>query len=205
MSRRRTVLGNAKNPDGEGDAVRTGSGGKRTVLRSVVAFVALMGAYYVLEYVFLIRGDGRLLSRYLSFIASTTADLLELVGQEAVANGARVGARIGSKSFHVEIVHGCDAMEPMAAFAAAVLASPVALRKKWSGLGIGLLALFAVNYVRLVTLFLIGAFLSKGVFDIAHHEVWQAAFIAIAIVFWAVWVQWATRRRPEPEAGHDAG
>ncbi|NOS99810.1 MAG: archaeosortase/exosortase family protein [Phycisphaerales bacterium] len=206
MARRKSKDDDAGSRASGGDSGPT-AGGRRPVLRAVLAFVAIMGAYYILEYAFLITstGETKLLASYLSFIASSTADLLGLIGQEGVAYGARVGARIGSKTFNVEIVHGCDAMEPMAAFAAAVLASPVALRAKSIGLVIGLPVLFAVNYVRLVTLFLIGIYMSKGVFDVAHHEVWQAAFIAIAIVFWAVWVQWATRKKPEPEPVHDSG
>jgi hypothetical protein len=28
-----------------------------------------------------------------------------------------------------------------------------------------------------------------------HYDLWQAAFIVLAIVAWAIWVQWATREK----------
>ena len=54
------------------------------------------------------------------------------------------------------------------------------------------LILLLINLVRLVSLFFIGVYWPKAL-DVMHEDVWQAAFIVLAIVLWAIWVQWATR------------
>ena len=77
---------------------------------------------------------------------------------------------------------------------------PSAFRRKLPGLFIGTLVLLAVNLVRIVSLFLTGVYYPKA-FDAMHADVWQILFILLAIVFWALWVQWASRRpAPAPVA-----
>ena len=100
----------------------------------------------------------------------------------------------------MEIVRGCDAIEPVAVFSAAVLASPVLMSRKLSGSLVGAVVLQLINFFRLVTLFFIGAY-SRTIFDVLHESVWQAAFVLLALVFWAIWVQWATRAQREHPSG----
>jgi len=129
---------------------------------------------------------------YLALIARLTGGTLRLLGYTATVDGTTVSA----PEFSVEIVRGCDAMEPMAAFIAAVLASPVPFWLKVPGILTGLTALLVINLVRIVSLFFVGLYW-RSAFDTIHLDVWQAAFIVLAIAFWAVWVQWATRERRE--------
>jgi len=159
------------------------------VIWPIAIFAVLMGGYYAAEYMFLIGGNP--LKGYLVWIASTTAKILTFLGHEAASKGAWVG----TAHFKAEIVHGCDALEPTAAFAAAVVASPVAFGRKIPGLIVGIIGLLLVNLIRIVTLFFIGEYF-PGALDIMHYDIWQAAFIVLAIVFWAIWVQLATREGP---------
>jgi len=106
-----------------------------------------------------------------------------------------VDTSVTSEEFSMEIVRGCDAIEPTAAFVAAVLASPVPFAAKIPGVLVGSAALGLVNLVRLVRLFFIGVYFPRAL-GFMHFDVWQAAFIVVAICFWAVWVQWATRVPP---------
>lgn len=162
---------------------------KRPVLRAVLVFALLMGLFYgVIHNPYV--GD-RHLKPYLGFIAWGTGGILRILGQEANAHGTSVM----SPDFSVEIVSGCDAIEPMAAFAAAVLASPGSLWLKVFGILVGTGALFLINFVRIVSLFFVGVYYPRAL-DVMHMDVWQGAFIVLAICAWAVWVQWATRTRP---------
>jgi exosortase/archaeosortase family protein len=81
---------------------------------------------------------------------------------------------------------------------AAVIASPVRFARKIPGLAIGVPSLLAINLLRVVSLFYIGVH-HKEIFERVHYEIWQAVFIVLAVVFWAIWVQWATRRRTGQE------
>ena len=98
-------------------------------------------------------------------------------------------------------VRGCDALDPAAAFVAAVVASPVSVWMKVPGIVVGTLALLLMNLVRVVSLFFVGIHFPSA-FEMMHKEVWQASFIVLAVLFWVIWVQWATRGRgPKADVG----
>lgn len=115
---------------------------------------------------------------------------MNVLGQETSVTGSAVT----SPDFAMRIVRGCDAIEPVAAFAAAVLASPVSLWFKAWGILVGVLALQVINLIRIVSLFFVGVYFPRAL-DVVHIDVWQAVFVVLAICFWAIWVQWATRPR----------
>ena len=73
------------------------------------------------------------------------------------------------------------------------LASPVALWTKLPGVFIGTFALMSLNLVRIVSLYYVRRY-RPDVFEFMHVEVWQALFIFLAVLFWALWAVWATRR-----------
>ena len=92
------------------------------------------------------------------------------------------------------IVRGCDAMEATALFVAAAIAFPAPILRRLLGVVAGVLALAGVNLVRIVSLYYVGVYW-RDWFDDAHIEIWQPAFIVIAIVFWITWAWWATKPR----------
>jgi exosortase/archaeosortase family protein len=102
---------------------------------------------------------------------------------------------VSSDRFSVDIKRGCDAVQPTVLFISAVLASPVGFLSKLPGLAIGFFFLMAMNLVRVISLFYIGIHLPSW-FDMAHHDIWQATFIILSILAWALWAIWAVRRTP---------
>jgi len=48
--------------------------------------------------------------------------------------------------------------------------------------------------VRIISLFLCAVHW-KSAFNIMHLDVWQALFIFLAILFWALWAAWAVKRQ----------
>ena len=171
-------------------------GSNRPVLRAVLIFGVLMGLFYTFVHTPLTNPD--LSIPHLRVLASVTAEVLRLFGYDTTV----AGTTIHSPEYSVEIVRGCDAIEPTAVFVAIVFATPVALWTKAAGLIFGIVGLLLVNFVRIVSLFFIGIHFPSA-FELIHETVWQVAFVAISIVFWAVWVQWATR--PKREQSHVSG
>lgn len=166
-------------------------GGRRPVLRAVSIFVALMALFHAIDYTPIGKGDAR--RAYILQTARASGAILNLFGEDAtVTNNS-----IRSSRFSVQVVRGCDALLPTAAFVSAVVASPVALWPKLLGIMIGTASLLVINLLRIVSLFFIGIHFPNA-FHLIHFEVWQAAFVVLAIVAWAIWVQWATRDRPVP-------
>jgi exosortase/archaeosortase family protein len=105
------------------------------------------------------------------------------------------GIIIRTAGYAVAIQRGCDAIEPAWFFCAAVLAFPLPWRLKWPGLLAGSAILFAVNLLRIVSLYFIGRRLPR-LFPSAHLEWWPAAFILAAIALWLAWIGWARGRLP---------
>ena len=121
--------------------------------------------------------------------ATSTSQALNALG----ASVSTSGTVVGSSSFAYTIVAECTAIGPIILFAGAVIAYPAALRGKLLGIVIGVVSLTALNLVRLVSLFYIGASFPEYL-PMAHYLVWQAAIIIFAILLWLFWVERFTRR-----------
>lgn len=115
-------------------------------------------------------------------VARASGAALELLGQDV----EREGTVLRSPRFAVNIENGCNGVETMIIFMAAVLAFPAAWRARLAGLLLGLVAIQAVNLVRVVALFLTGAYL-PSLFDTSHTVIWQTLVILSGVLLWLVW------------------
>jgi exosortase H (IPTLxxWG-CTERM-specific) len=97
-----------------------------------------------------------------------------------------IGTIIASPRFSVNIRNGCNGLETIFIFAAAVLAFPAPWSVRVWGLVLGFLAIQAINVVRIVSLFYIGIHWPK-LFEQSHQVVWQAIVILFGVVLWIVW------------------
>ena len=102
------------------------------------------------------------------------------------------GDTIASDRFTMQIIRGCDATEPIALLAFAIVVSPAGGGTKWLGVLAGTLALLGVNVIRLVSLFLIGTY-APSLFQPMHEEVWQGVLIVATIATWVAWLSWVRR------------
>ena len=171
-------------------------GSNRPVLRAVLIFTVLMALFYMFVHTPLARPDMSV--PHLRALAAASASVLRVMGYDASVSETM----IHTPEYSIEIVRGCDAIEPTAVFVAIVLATPVTVWMKLPGLLFGTIGLLLVNFVRIISLFFIGIHFPSA-FEMMHETVWQVAFIAIAILFWALWLQWATRPRDEPSNASD--
>ena len=157
-------------------------------LRFLLIFGFLMGAYYAAtstEY-----AQERFFPAYLRLNARAGGAILGWAGYDInVAD-----QQIRERRFSVTIGRGCDAVEPSALFVSAVLASPVPLAAKAVAAAGGTVVLMLINLVRIMSLLLTGIYAPK-LFDIMHLDIWQALFIFLAILLWALWATGMARRR----------
>ena len=96
------------------------------------------------------------------------------------------GTTIGSPRFSVDVKNGCNAVEAMMLFAAAVLAFPAPLRSRLLALAVGLPIIQIVNMARLTSLFWLGV-RHPDWFDIFHIALWQTVIILISVAMFATW------------------
>lgn len=115
-------------------------------------------------------------------IAKVSGWLLDVIGQDIVMRGTQ----IHSPDFAVDIQNGCNGLETVLIFVSAVLAFPATWRARGIGLGLGVLAIQAVNLVRVVALFLTGVYF-PSFFDSSHTVVWQSIVILFGVLLWMFW------------------
>lgn len=123
------------------------------------------------------------------FYASITAALLNLFGMNISVNGDTV---LG-QGFAMNIRNGCDGIEGLSIYWIAVLLFPTLWSHKFKGLLWGTFFLVFLNFIRLISLYLIGKFI-PGIFDFMHESVWQITFIALSLLCLFYWVGWTKKQ-----------
>lgn len=158
-------------------------------IRFCLWFGVLSSAFALAYYQWLIESQP--FQTFLIWNADVVALVLRALGEDVVtATDAVVSPR-----FRVRIAQGCDSLFPSGMFAAAVLAFPLDWRRKWRGVALGIVAVFAINLARIVTLYEVGVHWPSR-FATIHLDVWRPLFFVLSIAIWMVWAWWAigTRR-----------
>jgi exosortase H (IPTLxxWG-CTERM-specific) len=166
--------------------------GKGPIFKFVGLFALLLGSFYALSFIPVLNKE--VLPKLQVANAHASAAVMNLWGERASVTDTT----ISSPRYSVNIAHGCDAIEPAALFVAAVLAFPVVLRWKLLGLVVGVAVLMIINLFRIISLFYTGVHWPSA-FETMHIDVWQPAFVLLALFFWVVWALWATKP-PQPVA-----
>lgn len=107
-------------------------------------------------------------------------------------------ANIIAGDFHAVIVLECSALDIITLFTAAILIYPAPLASRLRGALLGALAIAALNYIRIITLLLIGMRYPRYV-DFAHEFLWQAALITAAFGIWLLWRKRASSPTAPPK------
>jgi len=160
----------------------------RREITFLALFIVLLGASFTLISLNWINDHA--IEPFTGGIARLSGAVLNLFGQHVVLRGTVIQGR-----FAVNIRNGCNGVEAMLIFLAAVLAFPASWRSRLAGLALGILAIQVINLVRVVSLYLTGAYLPRF-FDASHTVIWQSVVILCGVL---LWVFWANRLPPRDE------
>jgi exosortase H (IPTLxxWG-CTERM-specific) len=149
------------------------------VLFLVKFFVILVGAYLLIAWS---PVNDNVIVPFTQALATTSGAILKGIGQAVTVHGTV----ISSSRFGVNINNGCNGVEAMLILLASIVAFPASLRARITGLLLGALAVQILNAIRIVTLYLLGAYQPR-LFDMFHTAVWQIVIILSAIGFFLVW------------------
>ncbi|MBZ0088923.1 MAG: exosortase H [Thermoanaerobaculia bacterium] len=166
----------------------------RQELRFLVLFVVILGGGFTL--IAWNPVNDHVIEPFTAGVARASGAVLAAIGQGTEMQGTV----IRSPRFAVNIKNGCNGVEAMIIYFAAVLAFPAPWKSKATGLLFGFLAIQLVNLVRVVALFLTGVYLPK-LFDSSHTVIWQTVVILAGVL---LWILWANRLAP-PAKPDDAG
>lgn len=136
--------------------------------------------------------NDRIIEPFTGAIANAGGATLNLLGQETRMQGTV----IRSERFAVNIRNGCNGVEAMLIYFAAVLAFPATWKSRLLGVGLGFVAIQLVNLVRVVSLFLTGVYLPK-LFDSSHTVIWQTLVILSGVLLWILWANRFAVTSPE--------
>jgi exosortase H (IPTLxxWG-CTERM-specific) len=165
----------------------------RQEISFLVVFILVLGGGFTL--ISLNSVNDAFVEPFTGLIAKASGITLNLIGQDIRMSGTA----ISNRRFGVNIRNGCNGLETMIIFLAAVLAFPASWKARLAGLAFGAVSIQGINLVRVVALFLTGAYYPKF-FDSSHTVVWQTIVILFGVMMWILWAQRVT----VPSASHKA-
>jgi len=171
---------------------KTGRPGlRRREIRFLVVFLVLLGGSFTL--ISLQSVNDSVIEPFTAGVARASGMTLNLLGQGITMHGTV----IENQRFAVNIRNGCNGVETMLIFISAVLAFPASWRARSAGLVLGVLAIQAVNLLRVVALFYTGAYFPR-LFDASHTVVWQTLVILFGVLLWIFWANRYAAPSPPP-------
>jgi exosortase H (IPTLxxWG-CTERM-specific) len=166
-------------PPGEGERPH-GWRAYRRELTFLVLFIVILGGSFTL--LSLTWVNDTLVEPFTAGVARASGIALNLIGQDITMHGTI----LRNETFAVNVRNGCNGVETMLIFLAAVLAFPASWKARGIGLALGMVAIQGVNLVRVVALFLTGAYFPK-LFDASHTVIWQSVVILFGVLLWIFW------------------
>ena len=109
------------------------------------------------------------------------------------------GQVINSPQASISIGLGCDGLDPVVIFFAAVIATPVKWLYKILGILIGSLIIYIANFLRIIGLYYIRIHWPES-FDSMHFEIFPVVFIILSIVLYGIWQNFVLKKRKEAAA-----
>lgn len=157
--------------------------------RFLVLFLTMLLVLFSLE--ILNFSQQNIILPFTSFLADVSTSIVTLFDADVTSYENVIASN--SNGFAVRIEAGCNGVEAMIILFCAIMAFPATLKYKAVGLGIGFVAIQALNLVRIISLFYLGQW-SLTAFKWFHLYLWQALIILDALVVWLVWLKYMPRR-----------
>jgi exosortase H (IPTLxxWG-CTERM-specific) len=154
------------------------------MLRFFVLFLVLLAVLFGLELT--PWAQAWFVVPWTNALAAISTSLVTLFDANVVAYGKVI--RSSTNGFAVSIEAGCNGVEATLVLLAAILAFPAPWLHKVIGLVIGIVAVQALNIVRVISLFYIGQW-NMEAFEWAHLYVWQALIMLDVLIVWLIWVR----------------
>lgn len=121
---------------------------------------------------------------------NTSVALINWLTPDVAAHGE--GSRIRAPDGGINILNGCEGTEVLFLLAAAMLAYPTNWLMRGLGLLAGTAAVFALNQVRLLTLFY-GLRANRELFSSLHGLVTPLVLVLCTVLFFIGWMAWVQR------------
>ena len=153
-------------------------------MRFVLLFVAILVALFAAELTPPVQRA--LVVPWTEALVRISAGLLTLFDGNVVAFGKVLQST--TNGFAVSVEAGCNGIEAAIVLIAGMLAFPAPWKHRAIGILVGLIAVQALNVVRVMSLFYIGQWSFKA-FEWAHLYLWQALIMLDVLIVWLIWIR----------------
>ncbi|HEY6985985.1 MAG TPA: exosortase H [Rhodanobacteraceae bacterium] len=159
------------------------------MLRFITLFLIYLAVLFALE--LLQPVDRYVILPFTAAIAKISVGIVGLFDSHAIAYGKILQST--SNNFAISIERGCNGVEAVIILVSAMLAFPAPWKHRLIGIGLGFLAIQALNLVRIISLFYLGQW-NRMWFDWFHLYLWQALIVLDALIAFLVWLRYLPRR-----------
>ena len=129
---------------------------------------------------------------FTSGIASISIWIVGFFDHHAVAYGNELRSTVNGLGIRIE--RGCNGVEAVIILISAMLAFPAPWKHRLIGIGLGFLAIQALNLVRIISLFYLIQW-NRVWFDWFHLYLWQALIVLDALIAFLIWLRYLPRER----------
>ena len=162
------------------------------MIRFGLLFAAIVVGLFALE--FTPPAQRYLVNPWTAAVAQAAVAAMQAFDPAVVAFGPTVMST--KNGFAVTILAGCNGVEAMIVLCAAMAAFPAPWKHRLLGMAAGIVAIQALNLVRIVSLFYLGQW-DRQVFEWAHLYAWQVLVMIDGLIVWLVWLRTLPARAPE--------
>jgi exosortase H (IPTLxxWG-CTERM-specific) len=159
------------------------------MLRFFLLFLLIQAVLFGIELLGPVQAS--LVMPFTGLLADTSALLVKLFDGNVIAYDNIIQST--RNGFGVAIMPGCNGVEAVIILVAAILAFPAPWKAKLIGLCVGIVAIQAVNLIRIISLFYLGQWNMKW-FEFSHLYLWQALIMLDVLVVWLLWVRYLARK-----------
>lgn len=164
------------------------------MLRFFLQFIVILISLFTVELTHPVQNT--IVLPWTGVLARASATILVFFDGTVVSYGKVLQNSVTGAGVSIEA--GCNGVEACLILVAAVLAYPASWSMRLSGVGLGLLAIQAVNVLRIIALFYLAG-QSEVVFRFAHLYLWQALIMLDVLVVWLLWVRQVARHEARTE------
>jgi len=127
---------------------------------------------------------------FTSALASLSIWIVGFFDTHAVAYGNELRSTVNGLGIRIE--RGCNGVEAVIILISAMLAFPAPWKNRLLGIGLGFIAIQALNLVRIISLFYLIQW-NRTWFDWFHLYLWQALIVLDALIAFLIWLRYLPR------------
>jgi len=130
---------------------------------------------------------------YTGVVVEISTWLIKLIG----INVSAQGAFLSLNGVVMEVKFGCNGLEAILLFVAAVLAFPATWKERLIGIVVGSTLLQMLNIIRIAVLAWVLEY-QRSIFAIMHEYITQSIMIAFAFIIFIIYLQWVSYDERQP-------